>query len=105
MIDTPGLRELQLDAGAGGLDETFSEVDALAAECRFSDCTHDSEPGCAVRAAVEAGTLLPDRLESWRKLQRELRAIAIRTDRLLRKEETRKWRLLSREARSRTRHR
>ena len=105
VIDTPGLRELQLADGAAGLDETFSEVDALAAGCRFADCTHDSEPGCAVRAAVEAGTLPVERLESWRKLQRELLAIAMRTDHLLRKEETRKWRLLSREARSRTRHR
>jgi ribosome biogenesis GTPase len=105
VIDTPGLRELQLSEAAAGFEETFAEVDELAARCRFSDCAHESEPDCAVLAAVEAGTLAPDRLASWRKLQRELRAIAIRTDHLLRKQETRKWRLRSREARARTRHR
>lgn len=105
VIDTPGLRELQLSDTAAGFDETFADVDELAASCRFSDCAHEAEPGCAVLAAVEAGTLAPDRLASWRKLQRELRAIALRSDHLLRKEETRKWRLLSREARARTRPR
>jgi ribosome biogenesis GTPase len=105
VIDTPGLRELQLWDGAAGLDETFADVDALAAECRFADCAHASEPGCAVLAAVESGALPVQRLASWRKLQRELRAIAIRHDRLLRREETRRWRLVTREARARTRRR
>jgi ribosome biogenesis GTPase len=105
VIDTPGLRELQLWEGAAGFDETFADVDELAGRCRFSDCAHVSEPGCAVVAAVGSGVLLPDRLESWRKLQRELRSIAVRSDRLLRKEETRRWRVLNREARTRTRRR
>jgi ribosome biogenesis GTPase len=105
VIDTPGLRELQLADGAAGFDEAFADVDELAAGCRFSDCAHAAEPGCAVLAAVESGALPPDRLTSWRKLQRELRSIAIRTDHLLRKEETRRWRQLSREARARTRRR
>jgi len=103
VIDTPGLRELQLWDGAAGFDETFADVDELAGDCRFSDCTHASEPGCAVLAAVESGALPPDRLASWRKLQRELLSVAMRHDHLLRKEESRKWRLRSREARSRTR--
>jgi ribosome biogenesis GTPase / thiamine phosphate phosphatase len=106
VIDTPGLRELQLwDAGAAALDATFADVEALAAACRFADCTHAHEPECAVLAAVESGELSADRLHSWRKLQRELRAIAMRHDVLLRKEEGRKWRLRAREGRARARHR
>jgi ribosome biogenesis GTPase len=106
VIDTPGLRELQLwDVGTAGLDSTFADVEAFAAECRFGDCSHVHEPGCAVLAAVEAGELPADRLESWRHLQRELRAIELRHNILLRKEEARKWKLRQREARARTRHR
>lgn len=105
VIDTPGLRELQLWDGSSGLDETFADVDELAGACRFNDCTHTREPGCAVIAAVEDGSMTAERLQSWRKLQRELRSIAIRHDARLRKEERRKWQLISREARARTRHR
>jgi ribosome biogenesis GTPase len=106
VIDTPGLRELQLwDAGAAALDATFADVEELAGACRFSDCTHTQEPGCAVLAAVESGELPSERLRSWRKLQRELLAIAMRHDVRLRKEEGRKWRLRAREGRARARHR
>jgi ribosome biogenesis GTPase / thiamine phosphate phosphatase len=106
VIDTPGLRELQLwDVGSAGLDATFADVEELAAECRFADCTHLHEPECAVLAAVESGELPGERLHSWRKLQRELRAIAMRHDVLLRKEESRKWRIRAREGRARARHR
>jgi len=106
VIDTPGLRELQLwTADSAALDTTFADIEELAADCRFGDCTHSHEPGCAVLAAVESGELPPERLQSWRKLQRELRAIAMRHDIRLRKEEGRKWRLRTREARARTRHR
>jgi ribosome biogenesis GTPase len=102
VLDSPGIRELQLwDVGAGALDATFSDVEEFAAECRFGDCSHQHEPGCAVLAAVESGALAPERLQSWRKLQRELRAMAIRTDVLLRKEEARKWRLRAREGAAR----
>ena len=104
VIDTPGLRELQLwDAGSAALDATFADVEEFAAECRFGDCTHTHEPECAVLAAVETGELPHDRLHSWRKLQRELRAIAMRQDALMRKEETRKWKLRAREGRARAR--
>jgi len=102
VIDTPGLRELQLWDG-GGLDETFSDVEELAGGCRFNDCTHSREPACAVLAAVDAGTLASERLQSWRKLQRELRAIAIRQDHLLRKQESRRWRTIAKEGRARAR--
>jgi ribosome biogenesis GTPase / thiamine phosphate phosphatase len=104
VIDTPGLRELQLwDAGSAAFDATFADVEELAADCRFGDCTHTHEPECAVLAAIETGELPRDRLHSWRKLQRELRAIAMRQDALLRKEETRKWKQRAREGRARAR--
>ena len=71
VIDTPGLRELQLwDAGAG-VAQTFREIRELAAGCKFRDCTHETEPGCAVLAALESGSLDAARLENMRKLERE----------------------------------
>lgn len=102
VIDTPGLRELQLWDG-GGLDETFADVEELAGGCRFGDCSHTREPDCAVLAAVEDGTLPAERLGSWRKLQRELRAIAVRHDHRLRKEETRRWKQIAKQGRARAR--
>ena len=102
LIDTPGIRELQLWDG-GGIDEAFADVEDLAAACRFNDCSHGSEPGCAVNAALESGALAQARYDSWRKLQRELRAIAIRADARLRREEKRKWQLRARDGRSRAR--
>jgi ribosome biogenesis GTPase len=80
LIDTPGMRELQLWSADAGLESAFADVEALAARCRFGDCAHDSEPGCAVRAAAERGTLDPARLESWRRLRRELAWLEIRQD-------------------------
>jgi ribosome biogenesis GTPase len=105
VIDTPGLRELQLWDGDAGLGEAFADVEELAGECRFNDCSHTQEPGCAVLAAVESGDLPGERLHSWRKLQRELLSIAMRHDVLLRKEEARKWRLRAREGRAKARFR
>ena len=102
VIDTPGIRELQLWDG-GGIDEAFADVEDLAAACRFNDCSHGSEPGCAVSAALESGALTQARYDSWRKLQRELRAIAIRADARLRREEKRKWQQRARDGRSRAR--
>jgi ribosome biogenesis GTPase len=71
-IDTPGLREIQLWEAGAGVDTAFEDVAAVAAACRFGDCRHDSEPGCAVRAALADGTLARDRLDSFLKLRREL---------------------------------
>ncbi|HYL63214.1 MAG TPA: ribosome small subunit-dependent GTPase A [Candidatus Methylomirabilis sp.] len=71
MIDTPGLRELQLWSECGDLAQTFVDVEELATRCRFRDCRHESEPGCAVKAAVKDGTIDGARLENKRKLQRE----------------------------------
>ena len=104
VIDTPGIRELQL-WDSGGLDETFADVEELSALCRFNDCSHNTEPGCAVKEALASGDLAADRHASWLKLQRELRAIEIRHNARLRREEVRKWQLRVRDARSRTRHR
>lgn len=104
VIDTPGLREVQLwDVGADALEATFADVEELAGDCRFNDCSHTGEPDCAVLAAVDSGELARERLHSWRKLQKELRAIAIRHDVRLRKEEARKWRIRAREGRSQAR--
>lgn len=71
VIDTPGLRELQLWDAAGGLSQTFSDVQTLGEHCRFRDCRHQNEPRCAVRAALEQGELDAGRLENMRKLERE----------------------------------
>lgn len=71
LLDTPGMRELQLFVGEQSIEETFADVGALAANCRFADCAHGNEPGCAVRAALEAGTLDARRLENYGKLLRE----------------------------------
>jgi ribosome biogenesis GTPase len=80
LIDTPGMRELQLWDADAGLDAAFLDVEAIATRCRFRDCRHDAEPGCAVRAAVAAGTLDGERVAHWHKLQRELAHLAARQD-------------------------
>lgn len=72
VIDTPGLREVQLWAGEESLDQTFAEIADFATSCRFTDCTHESEPGCAVQQAIESGVLDPDRLASYRQLRGEI---------------------------------
>lgn len=71
LIDTPGMRELALSDASDGIDAVFSDVTDLIPQCKFNDCAHDSEPGCAVQAAIAAGDLDPDRLDRWRKLIRE----------------------------------
>ena len=71
LIDTPGMRELQLSGSSDGLEELFDDIETLAAQCRFSNCAHASEPGCAVKAALSDGTLDTSRFERWQKLRRE----------------------------------
>jgi ribosome biogenesis GTPase / thiamine phosphate phosphatase len=80
IIDTPGLRELQLWNASEGVTQTFADVDELASKCRFTNCQHQQEPGCAVQAAIRASILDADRLESWRKLQREQEFLARKVD-------------------------
>ena len=86
LLDTPGMRELQLWAGEEVLETTFGEISELAANCRFADCSHEHEPGCEVRRALGDGSLTEERFTSYRKLQRELRALEIRKDNRLRSE-------------------
>jgi ribosome biogenesis GTPase len=95
IIDTPGLREAQLWKGEDALGNLFDDVERIAQSCRFNDCEHRSEPGCAIKAAIDAGELDGARLESYRKLQREVRAVAARSDARLRVEERRKWKQIS----------
>ena len=96
LIDTPGLRAFGLSGGEEGLAEAFADVEDLAALCRFRDCRHEDEPGCAVLAAVEDGCLAPERLQSYRALRRELRFQALKEEGLLKREERRKWRVIHR---------
>ena len=95
IIDTPGLREAQLWKGEDGLGSLFEDIERIGLDCRFSNCEHRSEPGCAIKAAIASGELDPARLESYRKLQRELRAVAARSDARLRSEERRKWKQIA----------
>jgi ribosome biogenesis GTPase len=101
VIDTPGLRELQF--WEGDIGAAFADIEALAADCRFRDCAHMREPDCAVLAAVDAGRLELDRLRSWRKFQRELEAIAARTDHRLRAARKKRWKEIAAHARQRPR--
>lgn len=71
MVDTPGMRELQLTDVHAGIEDVFSDIVEIASACRFRDCAHDGEPGCAVAAAVADGTLEPDRVRRWKKLLAE----------------------------------
>jgi ribosome biogenesis GTPase / thiamine phosphate phosphatase len=80
VLDTPGMRELGLWTVAAGVDETFADVADLAADCRFADCAHETEPGCAVRSAIAGGLLSEGRLESYRKLRREVERLELKTD-------------------------
>lgn len=105
LIDTPGMRELQLWDSDEGLDSTFSDITELAASCKFHDCAHDEEPGCAVKAALATGELPQERLASYRKQQRELAAIARKKDKRLASAETKRWKKVTREYKEKTRHR
>jgi ribosome biogenesis GTPase len=98
LIDTPGLRELQLGEDEDqGLAATFAEVEELAVGCRFTDCSHRNEPGCAVLAAVRDGRLEPSRLENYRKLGREARYLESRQDEQIRHERRQEERRLHRQ--------
>ncbi|AYF76524.1 ribosome small subunit-dependent GTPase A [Nocardia yunnanensis] len=99
LIDTPGLRSVGLWDAAEGLGRTFSDVESLSAHCRFTDCAHETEPGCAVRAAIESGDLPRRRLDSYRKLSRENDWLAARTDARARAERTKVWKQINKEQR------
>lgn len=95
VIDTPGMREVQLWIADEGLEEAFEDVTELFGRCRFSDCAHQSEPGCAVKEALANGTLAPERWESYLKLQAELAHLERRLDKRAAAEERKRWKALS----------
>lgn len=99
IIDTPGLRELQLWDAAEGLEETFDDIEQIARNCFFKDCLHESEPRCAVTRAVAAGTIDSDRFESYKKLQKELRYLDRRQDQRAQLDEKRRWKSIMKEMR------
>ncbi|MGW6649941.1 GTPase RsgA [Streptomyces sp. CB02130] len=100
LIDTPGLRGVGLFDAETGVGEVFSEIEELAGECRFHDCAHEAEPGCAVLGALEDGTLPERRLESYRKLIRENQRIVAKTDARVRAEILRDWKRKGAEGRA-----
>jgi ribosome biogenesis GTPase len=102
IIDSPGIRQLKLWAAEEGLPATFEDVEALASGCKFSDCRHEKEPGCAIRHAIAAGELSEVRFNSYLKLMRELRSLEVRRDVRARSEERKKRRKIQREYRART---
>jgi len=101
LIDTPGLRELRLLAEPEAASQAFTDLESLAAGCRFADCGHAREPGCAVRAAVEEGALDAARLASYRKLQAELRHLERRGDPRAMSAEKQRWKAIHKAARHR----
>ena len=99
VIDTPGMRELQLWDSDGGLSSVFPDIDAIAAACRFADCAHAGEPGCAIQAALDGGTLAPDRYASYRKLEREEAFVTKKRDALALSEDKRQRKIFARSVR------
>lgn len=105
LIDNPGIRELQLWADEDALDQTFDDIARWSEHCRYRDCVHAEEPGCAVTAAVASGELSRERLESFRSLQKEIRFLQLRQDESAQRAEKQKWRAIHRELRRSGRHR
>ena len=101
LLDTPGMRELQLWGAEEGLEKSFADIESFAVQCRFSDCGHDSEPGCAVGAAIESGDLAAERLTSFRKLRRELAFFERKLDIRAELEEKQRWKEPTKEYRRR----
>ncbi|WP_307802390.1 ribosome small subunit-dependent GTPase A [Cellulomonas fengjieae] len=97
LIDTPGIRGVGVVADVDALDTTFADVAALADACRFADCHHTGEPGCAIRAALDSGELAERRFDSWRRLAREAAYQARRHDARLRAEERDRWKKVTKE--------
>ena len=99
LIDTPGLRELQLWDADKGISQTFTDIQSLAAACQFGNCRHQGEPGCAVQQALEDGTLEPARLENWRKVLREQAFLLRKTDAGVQKQAKQRIKTISRAVR------
>lgn len=101
LIDTPGMRELQLWVDEEAVASSFSEIEKLSRQCRYADCRHESEPGCAVIAAVERGEIDPARLGNLHKLRKEAQWLAAESDSLLRRARNQKWKSIHKAARMR----
>jgi ribosome biogenesis GTPase len=99
LIDTPGMRELQLWSTAAGVEQTFLDIEELAEQCKFRDCQHQQEPGCAVQAAIAAGQLDPQRLRSFQKLQREQQWLEQRQDAQASLNTKRRWKQMTKSMR------
>ncbi len=97
LVDTPGMRELQLWGDEDSLTGSFPDVDGFAAHCRFSDCAHGNEPDCAVREAVDSGALDLERFDSWRQLRRELEYLQRKTDGAAARAYRKKWKAVSKQ--------
>ncbi|HWK22440.1 MAG TPA: ribosome small subunit-dependent GTPase A [Ureibacillus sp.] len=95
LIDTPGMRELQLWNQGESLASSFQDIEELASNCRFRDCTHNGEPGCAINKAIESGDLELSRLQSYFKLQKEIAFIERKTNTQAKLAEQRKWKQIS----------
>ncbi|MFC0190280.1 ribosome small subunit-dependent GTPase A [Fictibacillus aquaticus] len=95
LIDTPGMRELQLWEADEGVGQSFQDIESIAEQCRFNDCTHNNEPGCAVKEGLEDGTLDASRYQSYVKLQRELAFLARKEDQRLANAERAKWKKIA----------
>ena len=101
LIDTPGMRELQLWDIGDAVSQVFDEIEALAPDCRFRDCEHQSEPGCAVQAAIADGRISNDRFESYLKLRREQAYVVRKQDIFAALEEKKKWKRIHKALRDR----
>ncbi len=104
MIDTPGMRELQLWADKESLEGSFEDITELARACRFTDCQHKTEPGCAIRQALEEGTLDEDRFRSYTKLKKELLYLAVRKDLRASINERNRWKQIAKWSKQRKKH-
>jgi ribosome biogenesis GTPase len=100
IMDTPGMREIQVWAGEAGLQETFADIEGLAEECRFRNCQHENEPGCAIQQALLEGTLDDSRFLNYQKLQRELNYLARRQDQRANLAEKERWKKIHKTLRS-----
>ncbi len=95
IIDTPGMREIQLWEGAEGLSELFEDIEKLIVQCKFSDCKHESEPGCAIKGAINRGELDEARFKSYKKLLSEVSYFERKQDKKAQIEEKKKWKKIS----------
>ncbi|WP_423410755.1 ribosome small subunit-dependent GTPase A [Heyndrickxia sp. MSNUG] len=102
LIDTPGMREVQLWQSDEGISESFADIEEFSSSCRFRDCSHNNEPGCAIRAAINEGVLDENRFSSYKKLQKELAYIDRKVDKKAQADEKRHWKNINKEIRQKT---